>query len=172
MPINVTDAERELEQARAALEKVQSDLQILIARQTELNALVSSWQTIVTAKRREIGDGTMLIPTPHSSAEVRAADPDPASFLNVDAANGLGFSEDEEEAGNKTQFVRDQVQSHASTGISVADLKKAAANVGLSHPASWPYGSLNRLKKRGEVIKRRGRFYPSNGSRDGIALAG
>jgi hypothetical protein len=43
-----------------------------------------------------------------------------------------------------------------------ADLKAAAKIAGFEHPVGWPYGPLLRLKKKGEAVKRKGRFYPKD----------
>jgi small-conductance mechanosensitive channel len=160
MAIPVAEFLRELDEAKAELDAVQSQMQSLTARETELAKVVQGWQAIIAAKRKQNGEPTNQV-----------------RDLEVNVADGLGIEDSasvSEEADNKTQFVRERICANASSGVTVADLKTAATQVGMSHAPSWPYGALNRLKKKGEVVKRRGRFYPTeallNSKRNGSLM--
>lgn len=162
--ITLADAEIELERAKGRQESLTAQLQALQADCNEGMGLVSSWQTIVNALRK--GNLSAAAADTHAATALPAAVADSASEV------WIGEPDDEEEEGeNKTQFVRDQIKANSVMGVDPKWLKKAAAAAGLAHPPSWPYGPLQRLKKKGEIIKRKGRFYPAP-TGEGIALVG
>lgn len=145
MPVTVGDAERELAEAKVELEKVQNQIQRLAAREGELSKVVNGWQAIIAAKRKQSGDTAPASGPGNGGIQIAVAD---TILLESDPGE------------NKTQFVRSQIRANATSGVSVAELKRAAASIGMEHPPSWPYGPLARLKSNGEIAKRRGRFYP------------
>jgi len=144
--MKLQEYERELEEARRRHAEITAKLKSMAQEEQEIVAVVRGWEAIVAQKRKQAGD----------------QDAGPAAFEPLpDVSDSRQVGEDEEDSGeNKTQFVRDQILAHAATGMKPADLKKAADNVGMEYPQSWPYGPLQRLKKKGEIVKRRGRFYP------------
>lgn len=154
MSTKLAEHERELAEATARLEHIIARRKALVAEEDELASVVNGWKAIVASERREHSGGS----TP-TALSVKVSD----SFQLND--------EDEEENENKTQFVRDRIQERAALGTKADDLKKAAKAAGMKHPPSWPYGPLQRLKKKGEIIKRKGKYYP-NAKQAGLALAG
>jgi hypothetical protein len=162
MSITLADAERELGEAKAELDKTQAQIISLNTRASELVGVVNGWTAIIAAKRKG-NKGTPEAEKPDAFAGIVASLP-PVPVNEVD-------DDDSEEGENKTQFVRDQIRANAAAGMSPADLKKAAKAVGMAHPPSWPYGPLQRLKKGKEIVKRKGRFYPGPGKGE-LALMG
>ena len=142
--------ERELEEVRRRHEGVAAQLKFLSLEEQELATVMRGWEAIVAMDRKQSGNHGAL---------VQASSPVP---MSRSVADSLSLRDEAEEGGeNKTQFVRDQIRIGATTGTTPADLKRAATAAGMKYPASWPYGSIQRLKKKGEIIKRKGRFYPN-----------
>ncbi len=157
--MKLAEYERELADARRKLEEISVRVKSMMQEEQELNNVVRGWEAIVGMERKQRGEvGPLFDSTVSSTSE------NPQR----------GTEEDKEDSENKTQFVREYIRANHSVGVTPRDLKKAAANASLKHPPSWPYGPLQRLKKNGEIIKRRGKFYQGR-SGDGplsMALAG
>jgi len=161
MPITIAEYERELAESKAELQDVQDQMQALAAREAELTKVVQGWQAIIASKRKQSGD--------YSAPQA------PSAELDAPAETFQLIEDQEEEGENKTQFVREYVLRCSSAGTTPEELKRAAKAAGMTHPPSWPYGPLQRLKKKGEIVKRRGRFYPNTQSNTGnqsLALVG
>jgi len=168
MAIPIGEAERERREANEELEGARAQVAVLSVRINELMNVVNGWDAIIAAKRKRGAGGEDTVSAPNTGA----LDP-PVAPLLVESRINLG--NEEEEGENKTQFVRDHINAHADTGATPDDLKKAAKAAGMKHPPSWPYGPLQRLKKKGEVIKRRGKFYPAKSTtnaQSNLALVG
>jgi hypothetical protein len=157
MAMRLSDCEEELAAVKARLKVLETQLMALGTERNELQNVAQGWEAIVAQKRKQAGDVQPDTPGP-SVAQPPIDEDDPSK-----AMDSMTFSEeDEEEEGlNKTQFVRDEILKNAQRGTTAADLKHAAVIVKLKHPPSWPYGPLQRLKKGGEIVKRKGRFYPA-----------
>ncbi|MEK7994595.1 MAG: hypothetical protein AAB403_12395 [Planctomycetota bacterium] len=155
MVTKIAEYEHELQEVRRRRREVTAQLKTLTQEDQELTNVEHGWEAIVAMERKRTGE----------SAPAPTANTPDIGALSVQVAGSLQTQDgDEEEGENKTQFVRDQIRANAATGMMPKDLKKAAAAAGMKHPASWPYGPLQRLKKSGEVIKRKGRFYPGKGA--------
>jgi hypothetical protein len=152
MAMRLIDCEEELAAVRERLKDLEAQLFALGTERNELQAVAQGWEAIVTQKRKLAGQSPLAI------AHVESPQ-DHTGLQEHEEGFGLN-SELEEEGINKTQFVRDEILRNGSKGTSAAELKKAAISAGLEHPPSWPYGPLQRLKKAGEIVKRKGRFYP------------
>jgi len=148
----LAEYERELERARTRHAEVGNQIKQLSQEDGELAAVVRGWEAIVARERKENGQPPVQ---PQNGDEHREAVELPDLTSKID-----GFNDEEESGENKTQFVRDQIKANAAFGMTPNDLKKAAKAAGMEHPPSWPYGPIQRLKKKGEIIKRRGKFYP------------
>lgn len=155
MSPKLAEYEKELEESKRKLEAVNAKLRELEQEAGELTSVVRGWEAIVARERKDSGQAYFPeVPVPPKSEipEDRSIPPGAADrFHDVD----------EEEGGNKTQFVRDHIQNNSAYGVTANDLKRAAAAIGMVHPPSWPYGPIQRLKKKGEIVKRRGKFYPA-----------
>ena len=161
--------EAELRDVTARLEEVQARIKNLRREEEDLVAGKQAWEAIVAMERKRMPGSpeiSVIAQEPLESTTQGTDDDEMRDFDYDDA--------EEEEGENKTQFVRDFIQKNAAFGMTANDLKAAAANAGMKHPPSWPYGPIQRLKKKGEIVKRRGRFYPAKGpaSRVNLALVG
>ena len=149
----LAEYEHEHSEARKTLEDLSQRVKTMQQEEQELITVVRGWEAIVAMERKRSGEVGPLFETP----------------VNV-AAKEDGEEEGDEEGSNKTEFVRKTIFA-ARAGISPRDLKTAAKQAGLKHPPSWPYGPLQRLKKSGEIVKRKGRYY-SSGRAVNLSLVG
>jgi hypothetical protein len=156
MPISVSDAEREQLEAKGELERTQATIRSLSQREAELVQVVNGWNAIIAAKRSQSGQSEI----PHAPVTTL-----PPLLLPVNGSPTAPVADNHEaetEGENRTQFVRDYIRNHP--GATPEDLKRAASAANMRHAPSWPYGPLARLKTKGEIVKRRGRFYPNEQS--------
>lgn len=163
--MTLSEYEQALERARAKLEAIRSQIASLGQEEQELVPVVRGWEAIIAMERKQAGQGG----APAESS------PSPDMSASEEELPGGDLGDEEADGGkNKTQFVRDFIKAHASEGTQPGDLRRAADRVGMKYPASWPYGPLQRLKKKGEIIKRRGKFYPNppEGQQPPLALVG
>lgn len=162
MTSKLADYEHELATAKGRLDQIAIDVGALLQEQSELTNVVRGWEAIIARERKPIG---ATFPPPNASQQISA---------NSNETSSPQSDDSDEDGENKTQFVRDQVMAHATKGMTPADLKAAANTIGMKYPPSWPYGPIQRLKKKGEIIKRKGRFYPKGAAnaQSGLALAG
>ena len=147
MSLRVEDFECELAEAQAELDRVRTEVDDLAKREQELRAVVAGWHSIIAARKRS---GCLTAGHPASTE------------IQVEVGDSLQFSDvvEIEDGVNKTKFVRDQILASANRGMSVEDLRSAAKAADMLHPPTWPYGVLSRLKKKGQIYKRRGKYYP------------
>jgi hypothetical protein len=149
MSLKLADCEEELRTAKERMKEITAALNALGSERMELDGVIQGWEAILANKRKANGEQAPP-PAADTSTVITEADLDYRDPL-------------EEEAGeNKTQFVRDQIKAHGAKGITPADLKAAADAAGIVRPVGWPYGPIQRLKKKGEIVKRRGRLYPKD----------
>jgi hypothetical protein len=152
----LTDYQRQLEAVSRRLHQVTNELDKLLVEQGELQRLKYAWETIINQERKQSGEDVtheVLIVQPVSRPPVQ--------------------TEEEGEGLNKTQFVMDKIKERAAIGTTPEDLKTAARVIGMKHAPSWPYGPLQRLKKRDLITKRRGKFYPKEATeQSNLALVG
>jgi hypothetical protein len=172
MSIKLAEYERELAEVTAKVESIAAQIKMLSQEQFELSNVKNGWEAIIARERRQI-DGARQLDgkLPFAEADMPEAS---EGAVAVQVADSMQLGDEEEEGENKTQFVRDLIAKRAALGTTPDDLKKAAKAVGMKHPQSWPYGPLQRLKKRGDVIKRKGKFYPKEGTveKSNLALVG
>lgn len=152
----LAEYEQELERARTRHAEVVSQIKILQQENAELGGVVMGWEAIVARERKENGQPGSPPPSPQSAGD----EEDFEDFHDSTDTPNVAEGDEEEEGTNMTQFVRDFIKQRGGIGTSPDDLKQAAKANGLTHPASWPYGPIQRLKKKGDIVKRRGKFYP------------
>jgi hypothetical protein len=161
----VSEYQAALAEARTRLERISAKKAALAVEEGDLARAVQGWEAIISLERKTAGQ--------ESEADHTAAATPTQSTQETDGEKELALAllglDEEEDGENKTQFVRDVIRKRSNVGTTPADLKKEAKAVGLKHPPSWPYGPIQRLKKKGEIAKRRGKFYPTA---TGLALAG
>ena len=156
----ISEYQAALAEARTKLERVTAKKAELVQEEQDLTRAVQGWEAIISLERKQIGDN--VAPANNARPEL---EPIP---IKVEAPDSFGGGEEEEEGENKTQFVRDFIRKRSNIGTTATDLKNEAKAVGMKHPPSWPYGPIQRLKKKGEIAKRRGKFYPTA---TGLSLA-
>lgn len=161
--------ELELSRVTSRLDDIQARIKNLRSEEADLVAGKQAWEAIVAMERKQlVGSGSEQV----ASVAEPPVVPDKKEDTDEDMRD---YDYGEEDGENKTQFVRDLMQRNAAFGVTANDLKAAAAAAGMKHPPSWPYGPIQRLKKKGEIVKRRGRFYPANkvnSARPNLSLAG
>jgi len=166
----IEEHESELKMVTAKLEDVQAKIKALTQEEEVLVAGKRAWEAIVGMERKQLAGSEYVFTAPVASSAA------PAKVAVQDYVEDFREYPDdlEEEGENKTQFVRDFMQKNIAYGVTANDLKAAAAKAGMKHAPSWPYGPIQRLKKKGEIVKRRGRFYPAptntQASRQNLAL--
>jgi hypothetical protein len=166
----IEEHERELKEVTSRLEDVQGRIAVLRQEEEGLVAGKRAWEAIVAMEKKQYPMTTV-----EPSVVVTAMDSASQSGHGGETDDISNYDDVEEEGENKTQFVRDFMQKNATYGVTANDLKAAAAAAGMQHPPSWPYGPFQRLKKKGEIVKRRGRFYPASKTAGGarnLALVG
>ena len=164
MASKVAEYRLALESAKMKLEAVASRIKDLEQTHAVLARAVSGWEAILAleeSSEQEVRSMNLSLPLQVASLQ----DDSPiVSTLPPD-------KEVEADGENKTQFVRDKIAARGSLGTTAKDLIRLAEEARMKHPPSWPYGPIQRLKKKGEIVKRRGRFYPKEASTS-LALVG
>lgn len=156
----MVDPEVLLETSKERLQAILSQRKSLDAEEMQVRSVINGCEAIIFMQQQQ---STRITLTPTQ----------PTALPSIPEVAGVINDGDADEAGeNKTQFVRDQILASGTNGITSADLKMAAKRVGMKHPPSWPYGPLQRLKKTGEIMKRKGRFYPKGVAQPNLSLAG
>jgi hypothetical protein len=162
MTTKLSEYERELADAKAKLQSAQLQVAAMTREAEELKQVVLGWESIIARERKQHGGGEFTVQNVVATAHLPA----------VDLSKDSPFDEDEDEGPNKTQFIRDRIRANGTNGTTTNDLKQAARAAGLEHAPSWPYGPLARLRKNGQVVRRKGKYYPGGGAQTGLALAG
>jgi sugar-specific transcriptional regulator TrmB len=63
---------------------------------------------------------------------------------------------------NKARFMRELIVGSRATGTTPSTIMEALKNKGAECPPTYVYSALSRMKKKGLVVVRRGKYFPSN----------
>ncbi|MGB7845524.1 MAG: hypothetical protein WBL63_07905 [Candidatus Acidiferrum sp.] len=148
-----------IETLKTRVEEAQRRLQVTTANfqaaQVEHQAAVQAYNSWNTAYQEELrkeqsgqgeGQNTAVIPSPQTTLSVVVRNQTRTDRLEV----------------NKTEIVRDILRGHPG-GMSASDLWRSV-NTQIAH-RPYLYSILKRLNDKGDVFKRRGKYFPRIGTK-------
>ena len=146
-------ASTKIEKISSELKDVTEQLTVLEAKKTNLEELLQSWQKI-HAQEKQATDVTGS---------------ESGSAANSDSQNAVAqLQAGELDHGNNTDFVRAFIRKSAR-GVKTLDVRRAVAQAKLAVGKTFVYTAISKLKERGEIEKRGGRYYATSKMHDGAA---
>ncbi len=151
----LNDAQSRLAEKQAKLQVAQTEHQMAMQEvgslQTLINLETTREQQRIAAEQRSSPQGASRpnLPPPARNLPVAPAPQEPAGTQSI------AVSGDQPQHTNKTTVVRDVLRKHTN-GITPADVWRLAQNK-VDRP--YVYSILKRMKDRGEVEERAGKYY-------------